>query len=104
MTIHQAKGLEFPVVIVDSIRYNAQPDVIHHLEQELAQFYDDPVPDFEQLDPEQKVLMDGVRLFYVAYSRAQYLLVVVGSQNQLCNGNVAKGGNPKFLLNHTIEV
>lgn len=72
MTIHQSKGLEFPIVIVGSQsstprkQYNADVEKIIELFSGRGQF--------EKL--EDTKYFDFWRLFYVAFSRAQSLLVL----------------------------
>jgi DNA helicase-2/ATP-dependent DNA helicase PcrA len=73
MTIHQAKGLEFPVVIVGSLEKN--PRSSKELDRELGQFY--PRGSFEP--PSHQTEFDARREFYVAFSRAKYLLIVFSS-------------------------
>ena len=72
MTIHQSKGLEFPVVIVESMY--AIPKKQHaDLDNLLQQKYYSKKP-FEPL--EQTKFYDFWRLFYTAFSRAQNLLLL----------------------------
>lgn len=71
LTIHQSKGLEFPVVIVGSLGTSPTKqysDLDEILEQYLNR------PPFEPL--EQVKFYDFRRLFYTAFSRAQNLLVL----------------------------
>ena len=69
MTIHQAKGLEFPVVVVGSIDRTARAS--KEIDQLLGPLY--PRGAFE---PTQRVTeFDWRRLFYVGFSRAQHLLI-----------------------------
>ncbi len=70
MTIHQAKGLEFPVVIVGSLsKQLASPKQI---DRDLRPFYHRP-----PFEPESRItLFDRMRLHYVAFSRAQKVLVL----------------------------
>ena len=79
MTIHQAKGLEFPFVIVGQLGTSWGVGPAHILETELSQYrqtlYHHPIR-----PPEQLALEDDIRLFYVAYSRAQYSLTLVGTR------------------------
>ncbi|APF17519.1 UvrD/REP helicase [Caldithrix abyssi DSM 13497] len=70
MTIHQSKGLEFPVVVVSSLdkRYSVQKQV----DRLLRPFYRR-----EPFEPEDRIHdFDWARLFYVAFSRPQKLLVL----------------------------
>jgi len=70
MTIHQSKGLEFPVIIVGTLDKSFRTQ--KQLNRDLSPFYLR-----EEFEPENKVtLFDGMRRFYVAFSRAQKLLVL----------------------------
>lgn len=75
MTIHQAKGLEFPVVIVGTLSNKFTGT--HVVDNDLLPFYerntDEPISSYN--------LYDNVRLFYVAFSRAMNLLILLGSKN-----------------------
>ena len=74
MTIHQAKGLEFPVVVVGSL--TTQISSPKQIDRDLAPFY--PRPPFE---PEgRQTLFDRMRLHYVACSRPQNLLVLTAHE------------------------
>ncbi len=72
MTIHQAKGLEFPIVVVGSQsstprkQYNEEVEKIIEIYSGRGQF--------EKI--EDTKYFDFWRLFYVAFSRAQSLLVL----------------------------
>jgi DNA helicase-2/ATP-dependent DNA helicase PcrA len=68
MTIHQSKGLEFPVVVLGSIDKRVYPNVTERVVRELLS------KDGEPLD--RIGLFDNMRMFYVALSRAQNLLVL----------------------------
>jgi len=70
MTIHQSKGLEFPVVMVGSLdrRYSVQKQV----DRLLGPYYKRT-----PFEPENRIHdFDWSRLFYVAFSRPQKLLVL----------------------------
>jgi DNA helicase-2/ATP-dependent DNA helicase PcrA len=71
MTIHQAKGLEFPVVVVG--RLDKPPSRFLEKERVLLQPYFQHPP-FEPL--ERIPGCDRKRLYYVAFSRARDLLVL----------------------------
>ena len=72
MTVHQSKGLEFPVVIVGSME--ARPiKQFTELDELLQEEYYSKEP-FEPL--EQTKHYDFQRLFYTAFSRAQNLLIL----------------------------
>jgi DNA helicase II / ATP-dependent DNA helicase PcrA len=70
MTIHQAKGLEFPVVVVGSL--SNQLSSAKRIDRDLAPFYRRP-----PFEPENRVTgFDRMRLHYVAFSRPQKMLVL----------------------------
>lgn len=70
LTIHQAKGLEFPVVIVGSL--DKQLSTAKKVDRDLQRFYRRP-----PFEPEERVtLFDRMRLHYVAFSRAEKVLVL----------------------------
>ncbi|MGM0411401.1 MAG: ATP-dependent DNA helicase [Bacillota bacterium] len=70
MTIHQSKGLEFPVVISGSIGKRARGS--GKLDEELEQFKQRPP--FEDYD--RTTDFDYMRRFYVAFSRAEDFLIL----------------------------
>lgn len=77
MTIHQAKGLEFPITIVGSL--GASPRKSYDdLDQLLQDEYFDRPP-FEPI--EQVKFYDFWRLYYTAFSRAQNVLVLTGREH-----------------------
>ncbi|MFQ5453804.1 MAG: PD-(D/E)XK nuclease family protein, partial [Candidatus Zixiibacteriota bacterium] len=70
MTIHQSKGLEFPVVVVSSLdkRYSVQKQV----DKLLSPYYNR-----RPFEPESRIHdFDWARLYYVSFSRPQKLLVL----------------------------
>lgn len=90
MTIHQAKGLEYPLVIVDVAsdyrtnhhtqqfrRFPRKPSSVQNLEDDLA-----PYCAIGELRMNREALArtfdDLIRLYYVAYSRPQSILLLVG--------------------------
>lgn len=73
MTIHQSKGLEFPVVVVGSL--DKRFSVGKEINRILSPFFQRK--DFE---PEDRITtFDHARAFYVAFSRAQKLLILTTS-------------------------
>ena len=89
MTIHQAKGLEFPVVVVASVLNGRLPstrrrdryEVPHHMRASGEPEVEDPH------------LVDERKLFYVAATRARDLLVV-GTADVINK----RGGGPSIFL------
>lgn len=70
LTIHQAKGLEFPVVVLGNLRKEDRgPNCIEQITR--------PLHDREPGEPLQRMAeFDIMRMFYVALSRAKNLLVL----------------------------
>jgi len=74
MTIHQSKGLEFPVVVVGSL--SAQLSSPKQIDRDLGPYYHRP-----PFEPESRItLFDRMRLHYVAFSRAQKVLVLTAHE------------------------
>lgn len=108
MTIHQAKGLEYPLVIIDVgadflrnspknrfRRFPDMPSATAEIEDVLAPF----TPELGMLRTARTALdrsfEDLIRLYYVAFSRPQSVLMLVGCEKLLHWGtsikNVATG-------------
>lgn len=81
LTIHQSKGLEFPIVVVDSLDTTPRKQY-SDLDEILQENYFRKEP-FEPL--ERTKYYDFWRLYYTAFSRAQNLLVLS------CQENTASG-------------
>src|SRR5690606_31305291 len=78
LTIHQSKGLEFPIVVVDSLDTTPRKQY-SDLDEILQENYYRKEP-FEPL--ERTKLYDFWRLYYTAFSRAQNLLVLSCQENK----------------------
>jgi DNA helicase II / ATP-dependent DNA helicase PcrA len=75
MTIHQSKGLEFPVVFVAGLEKRNPPEEI--VDKHLAKYYNR-----KEFEPAHKIQdFDQMRLSYVAFSRAEDLLILVSQRN-----------------------
>lgn len=75
MTIHQAKGLEFPVIVVGSLA--TQLSSPKQIDRNLGGFYQRP-----PFEPENRItLFDRMRLHYVAFSRPQKVLVLTAHES-----------------------
>jgi DNA helicase-2/ATP-dependent DNA helicase PcrA len=95
MTIHQAKGLEFPFVIVDvgsdfrsnhhsqaRFRYPSSGDDVHAMEDMVAQHC--PIgPLRTQRPPVDRAWDDLRRLYFVAYSRPENVLILAGLTSEI---------------------
>lgn len=68
LTIHQAKGLEFPVVVFGNPRKNARVQKVEEIVQPLLDRPSEPLHRIGEFDM--------MRLFYVALSRAKNLLII----------------------------
>ncbi|HEY0997051.1 MAG TPA: UvrD-helicase domain-containing protein [Gemmatimonadaceae bacterium] len=77
MTIHNAKGLEFPVVFISGLEDGLFP---------LAKAYDDPA-----------MLEEERRLFYVAITRAEKKLYMSHAEQRRRNGELMMGRPSQFL-------
>lgn len=78
LTIHQSKGMEFPIVFVDSlgnIPRKSYSDLMNTVE---AKYYHRPA--YEPAD--QTKYFDFWRLYYTAFSRAQDLLVLTCNEDK----------------------
>lgn len=81
MTVHQAKGLQFPVVVVANLNDTPRVGSEHWTEDFLSQWSRHRPRGTAQTRAEQ----DLVRRYYVAYSRAKNLLILCcrsGSNNK----------------------
>ena len=97
MTIHQSKGLEFPLVIVDvgsrfkrdhpKQRFLRFPEAISNVvqaEEDVESSLAAPIRG--QRGGRDRTFDDLVRLYYVAYSRPQSVLMLVGNEAGLRYG------------------
>lgn len=102
MTIHQAKGLEFPLVIVDvssgfatnhaktaHFRFPSQPSSVARLEDDLAAFTNVGSARVAR-GAMDRTFDDLIRLYYVAYSRPQTALLLVGHEKTLATASTVK--------------
>jgi superfamily I DNA/RNA helicase len=113
LTIHKAKGLEFPVVaVVVDKRNQATPRAEHQLERDVFPFRQDLTEEqaaspalFLGGNDEQRAVQDLVRLHYVAYSRAQMLLLLLIVDEHLKDSPPALGlGTDTAWFGKLVEV
>ena len=82
LTIHQSKGMEFPIVIVDTTNQTPRKNVDEVVEA-IRELYGHRSA-FEPLDDIK--YFDFWRLFYTAFSRAQDLLILTSSSDKETQG------------------
>jgi DNA helicase-2/ATP-dependent DNA helicase PcrA len=99
MTMHQSKGLQFPFVFVGHMGKNWEISATHRLETELGHFPGNPARAFPRLPESTRAELDLIRQYYVAYSRAQNALIVMGTNSQYANGATPCGPNAAWLSN-----
>ncbi|OUJ18776.1 DNA helicase UvrD fused to PD-(D/E)XK superfamily nuclease [Methanonatronarchaeum thermophilum] len=77
MTVHQAKGLEFPVVFVDNLDWEPK-------EESSTYWIEDLFRDYSNINPvgsnHDRAVRDLTRQFYVAFSRAEKDLILIGKE------------------------
>lgn len=104
MTVHRAKGLEFPVVIIGSAMEGRFPGKYHHPKY--------PIPAEFRLSGEadsiDEHLRDQRRLFYVAMTRAKDLLIVGAPEKVEKRGNgpsrfVEETGKERFTIPEALQ-
>lgn len=104
MTMHQAKGLEFPFVFVGHPNANDAVSETHQLEDMLDPYPLNPSRSFTRPRASDRAQLDLIRQYYVAYSRAQYALVIIGSRQQLQSGRVPCGPTRTWLRRNSQNI
>ena len=85
MTIHQAKGMEFPVVFIDSL--NNSPDFNFYNPDRLIQKITQNYSRRSEFEPENNIkFFDFWRFFYVGFSRAKDILILTCNEDQYTPG------------------
>ena len=90
MTVHQAKGLEFPFVFVSKLGVqNVKIGAELQLEDAMRPFRTNPPTSV--FEAQERAVQDCIRFFYVAYSRAEYSLVMLTTDNEFRNQGIGFG-------------
>jgi DNA helicase II / ATP-dependent DNA helicase PcrA len=101
MTMHQSKGLEFPFVFVGHMGENAEIGKSHHLEDFFSHYPANPFRTFARRSAQERAEMDMVRQYYVAYSRAEYALIFLGTKTHFDKLAIPCGPTVRWLRNNT---
>lgn len=78
LTIHQSKGMEFPIVVVDSLKNIPRKNTSDLIEEVENKYFRRPA--FEPY--KDMKYFDFWRLYYTAFSRAQNLLVLTCNEDE----------------------
>ena len=97
MTMHQSKGLQFPFVLVGHMGQNPGISATHQLETLFSNYPANPGRTFTRAPASERAEMDLIRQYYVAYSRAQYALILLGTNAQFSGQAVPTGPTPSWL-------
>ena len=101
MTMHQSKGLEFPFVFVGHMGENSNISATHELETLFSGYPANPARTFTRAPALERAEMDLVRQYYVAYSRAQYALVLLGTNTHFSKQAVPLGPVRNWVTHRT---
>jgi DNA helicase-2/ATP-dependent DNA helicase PcrA len=102
--MHQAKGLQFPFVFVGHMGEDPRVSVAHQIETQLSQFPSNPARSFAQLPESVRAELDLIRQYYVAFSRPQWALILVGTNQQFARGRTPCGPNRSWLSNRVLPL
>lgn len=99
MTIHQSKGLEFPIVFVYGLSdRQTKDDTSAYLETVFKKYKSNNVMNPRNFTDEQRRKQDKIRLYYVAYSRAQYALILLAKNSEYTKPGIGFGGSSKWTV------
>jgi len=104
MTMHQVKGLQFPFVFVGHMGEDYGVTITHKLETQLAQFPSNPARSFVRPPEDVRAELDLIRQYYVAYSRAEWALILMGTNSQFKKGRVPCGPNASWLRSRVLPL
>ena len=94
LTIHQSKGMEFPIVFVGSLKSTPRKNQNPSLEHIKSNF-----PEKASFEPEEDIkVFDFWRKYYVAFSRAQDVLILTCNENEGEPGPKSRGRVPSIYF------
>jgi hypothetical protein len=76
LTVHQSKGLEFPVVFAVANEPFRGPGAEHHQEELFYPYRRSSARDIDEFSQTERAIHDAIRRFYVSISRAESLCVI----------------------------
>jgi DNA helicase-2/ATP-dependent DNA helicase PcrA len=101
MTMHQSKGLEFPFVFVGHVGENPTISATHELETLFSGYPANAARTFTRAPASERAEMDMIRQYYVAYSRAKYALVLLGTNAHFAKQAVPLGPTRNWVRHRT---
>jgi len=105
MTIHQAKGLQFPFVFVGHAGAKARVSETHQLEEVFDPYPLNTARAFARAPAAERAELDLIRQYFVAYSRPQYALIIMGSVDQIRRQtNIPCGPSRNWLTRRSINL
>ena len=104
MTMHQSKGLEFPFVFVGHMGETPQVSASHEMETLFSAYPANPARTFLRAPANERAEMDMIRQYYVAYSRAKYALVLIGTAGHFGKQSVPLGPVRQWARHRTIPL
>lgn len=97
MTIHQAKGREFPIVFVDSLWSKPDSEIQKDRNNALMNSILENHSRRPEFEPQESIkLFDFWRMYYVAFTRAQNLLILTCSENSITPSKYLEGAYNKL--------
>jgi DNA helicase II / ATP-dependent DNA helicase PcrA len=101
MTMHQSKGLEFPFVFVGHLGESPKVSPSHELESLFSLFPANQSRTFLRAPAQDRAEMDMIRQYYVAYSRAKYALILLGTNAHFAKKSVPLGPEANWVKHQT---
>ncbi len=97
MTIHQAKGREFPIVFVDSLWSRPDSELQKDRNNQLMNRILTDHSRRPAFEPQESIkLFDFWRMYYVAFTRAQNLLILTCNENNITPSRYLEGAYNKL--------